>query len=61
MEDKEEKPYFEKSKEDEKFSNLVNNLPKPLDAFKSLHAKDSGTFRLMKSYGSKIAPLAVVG
>lgn len=32
-----------------------------MDAFKSLHAKDSGTFRLMKSYGSKIAPLAVVG
>ena len=39
----------------------MNNLPKPMDAFKSFHSKDSCTFRLMKSYGSKIAPLAVVG
>jgi len=48
-------------KMDEKFMKLYANLKKPLDCFDSLHHKNNEMFKMMKTFGSNICPLAVVG
>ena len=53
--------FQEKAKIDENFMKLYSNLKKPLDSFEKLHHKDNEMFKMMKTFGSNICPLAVVG
>lgn len=63
---KDEKPaedenYQEMKKVDENFMKLYANLKRPMDSFEKLHDKDNEMFKMMKTFGANICPLAVVG
>ena len=43
------------------FQAICNNIGPPLKCFKTLQNRDSAIFAVMKEYGSKVAPLPVIG